>query len=722
MAENEVEQETASTPKDENFERWETGISMPHWLTTGKPKAAKFFPDKEPQAWLDVLLKGGIKVPKEGDPTTVLIKGPPGSGKTTFATELCYRLAVGKPTQKKVTSAYISLESGSKQIVHNAKKFGWHDHIHAARPGTPGFVDIQEGVNVCGNELAVDWLKRDNVTAPDDVIVRWGIISKFLHAVYSNSPGNPPGIECRDTPTEKRPKVVVIDSLNIFSKEFKKDIFLDFMEAAKGHDANDEKVQLLVFILDTQPGESGDIPFWEYLCDTVIELGHHVKDGSFRRTIEIVKSRFQSNISGRHRFEILPESQKDDKPALPGIHLADGEGGIFILPSIHYYLSKPPQDGQQGSKSDGQQTSKPNDHHANKSDNQLGDESDGQPDHLLFNHTYPDNLSTLLSIDGKRDGGFPKGKCTALIGPRGGHKSHWGFLHLLARLTGSTKETDSEGKVVGKTDHDNEAALVISLQQDEQATNRILNRIWDHEQLKPMNGIRTVEEAFINHPSPKLKILHYPPGLTTPSEFIHRMLLHIHKLRQGEGGAQRNVTVLFNSLDQLKTWLPLCEEFDMFIPSIIEILKALDVTSIFVAMDDEKISVEPYGLLPASDLVLSFRKHEVTKEQNEILGTYKRRLPFIIEELFKKHYPNETKGQKIFQQLKDAKLVDTDVKFLDKLPIAKVPTEEVILKIDRFSGGHVKGAGGQGILELEGGRMRFTPAPADMHFKRVSED
>ena len=55
----------------------------------------------------------------------------------------------------------------------------------------------------------------------------------------------------------------------------------------------------------------------------------------------------------------------------------------------------------------------------------------------------------------------PKGRCTAFIGERGGHKSHLGYLHLLNRLV----------------NHPNESCLIVSLREDEVTTKTTLQNI-----------------------------------------------------------------------------------------------------------------------------------------------------------------------------------------------------------------------------------------------------
>ncbi len=131
---------------------------------------------------------------------------------------------------------------------------------------------------------------------------------------------------------------------------------------------------------------------------------------------------------------------------------------------------------------------------------------------------------------------------------------------------------------------------------------------------------------------------------------------------------QGKLTVLFNSLDQLKARFPLCARQDIFIPGIIGSLSGENVTSIFIAVDERGQPEEQYGLIPMSDLVLSFRFHR-----------------FNLTDYYK-HLESAGIGKASS---------NSENVTLETLEGSK---EAIVLKVLRFSGGEM--AGTMGILEL----------------------
>ena len=142
----------------EEFVTVRTGVSPAHWCSM-QSGSAEFVPARmklpgmnkaAPIAWLDNLLNGGIKMPRKGSkrrPTTLLISGPPGSGKTTLAVELCVRLARGQ----NMKCLYVSTDQDTAPLIENAADF------FGTREGFVKYhklnADERPALLICGRDL-----------------------------------------------------------------------------------------------------------------------------------------------------------------------------------------------------------------------------------------------------------------------------------------------------------------------------------------------------------------------------------------------------------------------------------------------------------------------------------------------------------------------------------------------------------------------------------------
>jgi len=587
------------------MERLKTGISKAFWCNSkGEFESAKI-PTigriGKDICWLDKLFEGGIflhDVQQTKRALTLLITGPPGSGKTTLALELCYRWTRNEQiSQGGLFSLYISTDTETNKFIENAKGFGWED----AKNRIINFEkSIQSPVPVVGI-WGVDKIKRWT-TISDIVEIA---LQTFENLVLGKSGQVPKWVSrlikyaAAAKPIRKvSPDILVIDSLNVVPTEERGDFFEQFLKKSV------EFTKIIIFVVDSN---SHHHRFWEYVCDIVLRLDYKYVKGYYIRTIEIVKARYQSHVWGKHQLKIYPpfyeppsSNDKEKRINLKRAHPYRKEGGIFIFPSIHYYLS-------------------------------------------VYKRRTPiksvDLVATPLeSLTDFLDGGIPKGRCTAFIGARGRHKSQLAYFHLLKRII----------------DHD-ESGLVISLRDDEEMTKTALNKVLYEEKL---NG--EVENLIEQD---KLEILYYPPGYITPEEFFHRMFISVHRLKHNN----KNLTVLFNSLDQLSARFPLCAEQDIFIPGIITFLLGEGVTSIFIGVE-EPIQTGQYGLLSMADLIISFDLYRF---------------------LFQNYYNHIEDYWKTKGQLTKMGQVKNDLK--------DTHTEAVVLQIVRFAGGRKIGI--RGILD-----------------------
>ena len=614
-------------------------------------------------SWLDVLLEGGLVLPSwslvEGDDhraLTMLVSGPPGVGKSTFVFELVYRLSHSASDGGPWHVLYVSTETSAAGLQHQAIEHGWF------RRDENGFLRDQK-----------EWEKKIKQTIHPYTQVHGSVDRPGKHIdVYEESQGFAGYLDGSGTPVsrsgkllaglihlvtgkrveklteeldavarkrkatgpvqEVKPDILVVDSLNTVGQDERGELFAKFLHVRR------LAPKLIVMVLDTEDirGRSG---FWAYACDIVVHLDKVYPEGYMVRTLEVVKARYQPHIWGVHQLKIdgahpvKPASDAKEITKLKRAHPYREEGGIFIYPSIHFVLSKYKRLS-----------------HAEK------------PDPVPI---VPHQLGEMLTK------GLPKWRCTGFVGMRGGHKSHLGYLNCLSRLIEEKdKKKTTRAKIKrktrrrnrGKEQKDKQRALVVSLRDDEGMARQTMQGILDNE----LGGGITLEELEADD---RLEILYYPPGYITPEEFFHRMMLSVHRLKHASQASQ--VTVLFNSLDQLSSRFPLCSNERIFVPGIIEALCAEQVTSIFIGVEEPGQPPEQYGLLSMADLTLSFNRCRF-ECHDYVVHVWGRRAP--EDEGGLKEW--ETRVEK-----ERGKTIDC-----------------VVVRVQRFAGGQKAGAGG--ILEL----------------------
>ncbi len=192
--------------------------------------------------------------------------------------------------------------------------------------------------------------------------------------------------------------------------------------------------------------------------------------------------------------------------------------------------------------------------------------------------------------------GLPAGSCTAIVGSRGGMKSHLAYYTMLKFL-----ETRQD-----------ERALLVSLRDEEDAAKQTLAEILSNQQndeCRPWAGIDDITEGHkrLNKhlDDDRLEILFFWPGYISPEEFFHLVQVSLDRCPSG----RRPVSlVVVNGLEQLSARFPLCAQESMFVSGLITMLAVCGTTNIVVSGGDPSLPPDaggvPAGLLQMGDLVI----------------------------------------------------------------------------------------------------------------------
>ncbi len=338
----------------------------------------------------------GILLPEQEWPGTgnIIIYGPPGSGKSTLA--LQFAVACAMREENKSISAYISLENSPLQIRAKARSFGWdtylrdliclnptdmsftpnelsatlsrvftqsidfdrsHEYVCSIRAGKVKgsqaclnhrrhYENMNKGLGTIKPFVVLSSLSPRPIgpnTEQDLFWIRYRQLEGLLSAAYQ--------LRTNRTTTKILPgirfifPVFVIDSLNMFTLRSpnREELYRLFSLFRQYETAG-------VFVVES----SQETPFDSTLADVVISLGTTRENDYLVRYIEVEKSRFRNQVTGRHPFKTkslqrgdslgLRDDSRLRTPRIPrkgGHNPKDGDlprHGVVVFPSLHYLV------------------------------------------------------------------------------------------------------------------------------------------------------------------------------------------------------------------------------------------------------------------------------------------------------------------------------------------------------------------------------------------------
>jgi len=201
----------------------------------------------------DELFYGGILAGN-----TILVEGIPGAGKTTFGVEFIYR---GVQDYEE-PGIVLTFEQFPASLYRDALNFGW---------------DLQTLERQ--NKLRVICTSPEVVLLPESNILEEAV-------------------------NEIRARRVLVDSMSHFRQVI--DNPLELRQAVYAFCNGLRRLGLTSLLVKEQEQEEEDFySFEEFLVDVVVRLRYGANGGLQRqRTVEIIKSRGQPHLSGRHSFKI----------------------------------------------------------------------------------------------------------------------------------------------------------------------------------------------------------------------------------------------------------------------------------------------------------------------------------------------------------------------------------------------------------------------------------
>lgn len=215
----------------------------------------------------DEILLGGL--PKG---RSIVLSGPPGSGKSTFAMQFLYKGVkdYGEP------GVYVTLSESPNEIRNNMKSYGW-DVLRLERDGKLLLIDARPF-----------YITEEGFVAPNESLYR-GEAMPFSHLTDMVLAG------IRKTDAKR----LVVDSITILAMQYVNKFYIRQGLMGMVQALSNQDCTCLLISESTQ--EEGKTPTEWYIAPGVILLHYTRKGDTMERAIQVIKMR-----GTRHGEEIYP--------------------------------------------------------------------------------------------------------------------------------------------------------------------------------------------------------------------------------------------------------------------------------------------------------------------------------------------------------------------------------------------------------------------------------
>lgn len=317
---------------------WQAGKSKGYWRNPRKKEALTVPRRSSPAKYerffgnqLDRLFNGGkgFRVYRGEDPqfVTLVIKGPPGAGKSTLALQMCSTMA-----RHGDIAVYYSLEEEKQGLLRSARDFGWDHPIPAADNDGVAYAGIRHTDVPGARSLLRDRSGKTGVVLVSSLGGRTMTLDerkKQLRKAWSGAGG-----------TSEIPQVVrcvVIDSLGGFANagvaqtgqfSVPRNEIMALKEFFR------PRCDMLVLLVEDE--ESGTPRFVDFVADVVIQLGRKIEQDYMLLYVEILKARNQSHALGPSIMKLRSIADFRRAGNAVKLRLQALKPGILVYPSIHY--------------------------------------------------------------------------------------------------------------------------------------------------------------------------------------------------------------------------------------------------------------------------------------------------------------------------------------------------------------------------------------------------